>query len=88
MVANMDTSLVLAVLETRATESPSDTLLKLLSDPFHAQVCYKTPLGVREISCHIPPRWSPGEPLCKEMSSLAEDRIASPYSQTSLGAGI
>ncbi|RDI88605.1 hypothetical protein Vi05172_g1264 [Venturia inaequalis] len=34
----MDSSPVLAVLRPRATETPSDTLLKLLSDPFHAQI--------------------------------------------------
>jgi hypothetical protein len=39
MVANMDPSPVLAILLPRQTsDSPSDTILKLLSDPFRSQV--------------------------------------------------
>lgn len=71
MVANMDPSLVLAVLRPRATESPSETLLKLLSDPFHAQVCYKTLLDIRQIPRHMATRLINGDLFGKEMSALA-----------------
>jgi hypothetical protein len=44
MVANMDPSPVLAILLPRQTsDSPSDTILKLLSDPFRSQVRNRTP---------------------------------------------
>jgi hypothetical protein len=53
MVANMDPSPVLAILLPRQTsDSPSDTILKLLSDPFRSQV------SIQKMNLTVAESWS------------------------------